>query len=326
MEETIEKILTSGKGILAADESLPTIKKRFEKIGIESTEDSRRAYRQMLLTTPGMEQYISGVILFDETIRQATSDGKPFPKVLEEKGIVTGIKVDLGTVQLPFYQGEKMTQGLDGLRERLGGYYQLGARFSKWRAVITIGDGIPSAYAMEVNSQILALYASLSQEANMVPIVEPEVLMDGNHDSATCEKVTIQMQKTLFEALSKAKVKSEYLLLKSNMVVTGKESQEKRTSDEIAQNTLRALKSAVPLSVPGIVFLSGGLEDEDATTYLAAIVKLAKADQSLWKLTFSYGRALQNAALTIWAGKNENVVAAQTAFLTRAKTNGEATL
>jgi fructose-bisphosphate aldolase class I len=321
MRETVNALFAPNKGILAADESFPSIEKRFTAVGIESNEVSRRAYRQMLFTSPNMNQYISGVILFDETIKQALDDGKPIPQYLIEQGVVPGIKVDLGTIDLSRFEGEKTTQGLDGLRERLQSYYQLGARFSKWRAVFKISQNTPSDWSIETNANDLARFALLSQEANIVPIVEPEVLMEGEHDMGTCEKVTIKVHEVLFKKLSHAKVVNEELILKTNMVLAGSENINKPTAEEMAQATTRALKSGVPTNVGGIVFLSGGLDETQSTKYLNEICKTPDLP---WKITFSFGRALQNSALQTWAGKSENIQSAQNKFLEMASNNSKA--
>lgn len=316
---TVTALLAQGKGILAADESFPTIEKRFKALNIPSTEENRRAYREMLFTTRGLSQFISGTILFDETIRQKAKDGTPFAKVLAEEGIVPGIKVDKGTAALPNFLGEKMTQGLDGLRDRLNEYRELGARFTKWRAVITIGDSIPSQACIHTNAASLALFAALSQEAGLVPIVEPEVLMDGNHTIARCEEVTTATLQSVFSALFHQHATLEHLLLKTNMVLSGKECPEQAGTEEIAQSTLRCFRRTVPAAVPGIVFLSGGQSDQDATVRLNVICKAGGAP---WKLSFSYGRALQAPALNAWKGNSSNVSAGQGALHHRAQCNG----
>jgi len=323
MEETIKTLMANGKGILAADESLPSIKKRFEKIGVESTDQNRRAYRNMLFSTNGVEEFISGVILFDETLRQSSMDEILFPEFLAKKPLIPGIKVDLGTKSLGFFENEKITEGLDGLDKRFAEYFELGARFSKWRAVILIGPNMPSDYALKVNMFTLARYAVLSQEAGIVPIVEPEVLMDGSHSSEVCEEITTKVHQMLFEVLRSAKVKLENLILKTNMIVPGKKSEGKMDSQTVAQMTTRCLKNGVPTNVGGIVFLSGGMSELDATKNLNEINKIEGLP---WRLTFSYGRALQDTALTTWAGRSENVEAAQKQFLKRAKLNSLASM
>jgi fructose-bisphosphate aldolase class I len=319
MESTISVLLAAGKGILAADESSPTIKKRFADINVSSTEDSRRSYREMLFTTRGLGEFISGVILFDETLRQATKDGTLMPEVLAKQGIVPGIKVDKGAVPLANFAAEKITQGLDGLRERLKEYRELGARFTKWRAVMAISDRIPSQACIEANARTLALFAALSQEAGLVPIVEPEVLMDGDHSINRCEEVTTVTLKSVFHALFEHRVVLEQMLLKVGMVLSGKNSSQQAEVPEVAEATVRCLLRFVPAAVPGIVFLSGGQTDKAATQRLNAICGISGAP---WKLSFSFGRALQNPALKIWNGSQDNVAAAQTALHHRAKCNG----
>jgi fructose-bisphosphate aldolase class I len=307
MDDIAKAIVADGKGILAADESTGTIGKRFDSIDVESVEDTRRAYRETLFTTAGAEEAISGVILYDETLRQSAADGRPFAKVLQDKGIIPGIKVDMGAKPLAGSPDEKVTEGLDGLRERCQEYYGLGARFAKWRAVITIaGDKHPSQACISANAHALARYAALCQEASLVPIVEPEVLMDGGHDIERCAAVT------------------EATLLKPNMVLSGTECASQAGVDAVARRTVEVLKRAVPAAVPGIVFLSGGQSDILATEHLDAMNKLGETLP--WKLSFSYGRALQAAALKAWGGKAENVPAAQQAFLHRARANGAAAL
>ncbi len=319
MESTIAALLASGKGILAADESLPTIEKRFKEFEIPSTDESRRDYREMLFTTPGLDEFISGVILFDETLRQKTAAGVLFSDFLTENNIIPGIKVDAGTIGLANFPGEKITEGLDGLRQRLAEYYKLGARFTKWRAVITPGEKIPTRACLEANARVHALFAALSQEAGLVPIVEPEVLMDGAHDIARCEEVTTATLNSVFAALSEHRVVPEQMLLKTGMVLSGKDCAQTAGVVEVAEATVRCLRHAVPAAVPGIVFLSGGQSDKDATERLNAICKVPGLP---WRLTFSYGRALQAPALKIWKGAAANVAAAQTALHHRAKCNG----
>src|SRR6476620_7783966 len=321
LNETAAAIVAEGKGILAADESDGTIKKRFDSIGVESTEENRRAYRDLLFTTEGVEEYISGVILFDETIRQAAADGTPFPKLLESKGVIPGIKVDKGAKPLALAEGETVTEGLDGLRARLDEYRELGARFTKWRGVISIGGGIPSEYCLWTNAHALARYAALSQEAGLVPIVEPEVLMDGGHSIETSFEVTSRTLHAVFTELRDQRVHFEQMLLKPNMVLSGYEASEQASDDEIAEQTLRCFYRHVPAAVPGIVFLSGGQSDEDATARLS---KMNELGPHPWQLSFSYGRALQAPALKAWGGKTENVEAAQQAYYHRAKLNGAA--
>jgi fructose-bisphosphate aldolase class I len=321
LERTARAIVAEGKGILAADESSGTIKKRFDSIGVESTEESRRAYRALLFTTEGVEEYISGVILYDETIRQAAADGTPFPKLLESKGIIPGIKVDKGAKPLALAEGETITEGLDGLRERLQEYHQLGARFTKWRAVISIGKNIPSEYCIWTNAHALARFAALSQEVGLVPIVEPEVLMDGDHTIERSFEVTSHVLHAVFTELRDQRVHPEGVLLKPNMVLSGYESPVQASDEEVAHETIRCFRRHVPAAVPGIVFLSGGQSDEDATRRLNEMNKLGPHP---WELSFSYGRALQAPALKAWGGKEENVEAAQRAYYHRAKMNSAA--
>jgi len=321
LNETAAAIVAEGKGILAADESDGTIKKRFDSIGVESTEENRRAYRDLLFTTEGVEEYISGVILFDETIRQAAADGTPFPKLLESKGVIPGIKVDKGAKPLALAEGETVTEGLDGLRARLDEYRELGARFTKWRGVISIGKGIPSEYCLWTNAHALARYAALSQEAGLVPIVEPEVLMDGDHSIERSFEVTSRTLHAVFTELRDQRVHPEGMLLKPNMVLSGYESSGQASHEQVAEETVRCFKRHVPAAVPGIVFLSGGQSDEDATANLNAINAIGPHP---WQLSFSYGRALQAPALKAWGGKTENVESAQRAYYHRAKMNGAA--
>ena len=299
LEQTARALVAPGKGILAADESDGTIKKRFDTIHVESTEESRRAYRELLFTTPGMEEHISGVILYDETIRQSSAEGTPFPKLLESKGIVPGIKVDTGAKPLALAEGETVTEGLDGLRERLAEYRELGARFAKWRAVITIGKNIPSEYCIWTNAHALARYAALCQEGGLVPIVEPEVLMDGEHTIQRSFEVTSRTLHAVFTELRDQKVHPEGILLKPNMVLPGYESSEQVSDEEIAHETVQCFRRHVPAAVPGIVFLSGGQSEEEATRRLNAINAIGPHP---WKVSFSYGRALQAAALKAWGG------------------------
>src|SRR5579862_7128187 len=322
LNKVAEAMVASGRGILAADESTGTIKKRFDALGVESTPDNRRDYREMLFRTgDAMSKYISGVILYDETIRQAAKDGTPLVKLIEKAGSIPGIKVDKGTKPLPFCPGEVVTEGLDGLRERLIEYRGLGARFAKWRAVIDIGPGIPSYQCISANAHALARYAALCQDEDIVPIVEPEVLMDGDHDIDRCYQITEWTLKTVFEQLYYARVALEGMVLKPNMVVPGKKSGKRASVEEVAEKTVRLLKNCVPAAVPGIAFLSGGQSDEEATAHLDAMNKIGHLP---WRLTFSYGRALQAAALKAWGGKN--VDAGKTAHLHRAKMNGLAAL
>jgi fructose-bisphosphate aldolase, class I len=318
LNKVANAMVAPGKGVLAADESAGTCKKRFDAIGVESTQENRRDYRELLFRSKGMAN-ISGVILFDETIRQKAKDGTPLAKIIEQAGSLPGIKVDKGTKPLPFYPGEVITEGLDGLRERLVEYRGLGAKFCKWRTVIDIGPGIPSYYCIKANADALARYAALCQDKNLVPIVEPEVLMDGDHDTDRCYQVTELALKALFHELYLARVKLEGMVLKPNMVVPGKKSAKQASVDEVAEKTLRVLKECVPAAVPGIAFLSGGQSDLDATARLNAMNRLGDAP---WKLTFSYSRALQAAPQKAWSGKAENVAAAQAAFTHRAAMNG----
>jgi fructose-bisphosphate aldolase class I len=319
--ETVRALVAPGKGILAADESGGTIERRFAAVGIESTEENRRAYRELLLTTAGADQWISGVILFDETIRQRAADGASLPEVLERQGIIPGIKVDQGTKPLALADGEKVTEGLDGLRERLAEYRELGARFAKWRAVIAIGANIPSEYCVWVNAHALARFAALTQEAGLVPIVEPEVLMDGGHPIARAYTVTSGVQHAVFTELRDQRVVFEHMLLKPNMVLSGYDCPVQASIDEVAAATIKCLRHNVPAAGPGIVFLSGGQSEELATAHLNAINRLG--DQP-WQLSFSFGRALQAAALRTWRGVRDNVTAAQSEYLHRARLNGAA--
>jgi fructose-bisphosphate aldolase, class I len=321
LESVAQALVAPGRGILAADESTGTIEKRFKSIDVESTEENRRNYRNLLFTTEGVEEFISGVILYDETIRQSTDDGTPFPQLLTERGIIPGIKVDKGAKDLANAPGEKITEGLDGLRERLEEYRELGARFTKWRAVISIGSGIPSEYCLWTNAHALARFAGLSQEAGLVPIVEPEVLMDGVHTIERSFDVTSRTLHAVFTELRDQRVHFEQMLLKPNMVLSGYDGAEQAGHDEVAEQTLRCFYRHVPAAVPGIVFLSGGQSDEDATANLNAMNASAPHP---WELSFSYGRALQAPALKAWGGDSANVEAAQKAFHRRAKFNSAA--
>jgi fructose-bisphosphate aldolase, class I len=324
LNKVAEAMVAPGRGILAADESSGTIKKRFDAIGVESTADSRRDYRELMFrTTDAMKNHISGVILYDETIRQNAKDGTPLPKLIEQAGSLPGIKVDKGTKPLPFSPNEVITEGLDGLRDRLIEYRNLGAKFAKWRAVIDIADGIPTYGCIMTNAHALARYAALCQEEQIVPIVEPEVLMDGGHDIDACYKITEWVLKTTFEQLYYQRVELEGMVLKPNMAIPGKKSSKKASVEEVAEKTVRVLKACVPGAVPGIAFLSGGQSDEEATAHLDAMNRIGDLP---WKLTFSYGRALQAPVQKTWAGKTENVAAAQRAFAHRARMNGLATL
>jgi len=322
--ETARALVAPGKGILAADESSGTIKTRFDAIGVASTEDNRRDYRELLFRTPGAAQYISGVILYDETIRQKAADGTPLVKVLTDQGVLPGIKVDLGAKPLAGAKGETITEGLDGLRERFAEYGRLGAVFSKWRAVISIGDGIPSRYCIKANAHALARYAALSQEAGIVPIVEPEVLMDGSHSIERCFEVTVTTLREVYLALASQRVRLEGTLLKANMVLSGKSAANRAPADDVARYSVRCYRETVPAAVPGIVFLSGGQSDEEATLNLDAINRHAAEVGAPWQLSFSYGRGLQAAPQKAWSGKKENVAAAQAAYFHRAKVTAAA--
>ena len=321
LESVARSLVAEGKGILAADESSPTIEKRFRSIKLPSTEENRRSYRELLFTTPGFSEFISGVILYDETIRQKAKDGTSFPQVLSGQGTIPGIKVDTGAKSLAGFPGEKVTEGLDGLRERLSAYREMGARFAKWRAVIAIGDGIPTAFCIMANAQALARYAALCQEADLVPIVEPEVLMDGSHTVDRCEEVTTATLSVVFAELLEHRVALEGTLLKPNMVLSGKDCPKQAGPSEVAEATVRCLRRTVPSAVPGIVFLSGGQSPEQATLNLSAMNALGRHP---WELSFSYGRALQEPVLKVWKGDPGNVAAAQRAFYHRARCNGAA--
>src|ERR687886_824844 len=321
LQSTARALVAEGKGILAADESDGTIKKRFDTIGVESTEENRRAYRDMLFTTPGAEEHISGVILFDETIRQSSADGTPFPKLLDDKGIIPGIKVDKGAKPLALAEGETVTEGLDGLRARLEEYRELGARFAKWRATYSIGDGRPSEYCVWTNAHALARYAALSQEAGLVPIVEPEVLMDGGHSLDESSTATGRALQAVYTELHDQRLDLFGTLLKPNMVLSGYDAGDRADVDDVADATLECLYRPVPAAVPGIVFLSGGQTDEDATAHLNAMN--AKGPHP-WELSFSYGRALQAPALKAWGGDGAKAEAGQRAYYHRAKMNGAA--
>lgn len=321
LESIAHKLVADHRGILAADESTSTIEKRFKTIGVENTEENRRAYRDMLFSTPGAAKFISGVIMYDETIRQKHKDGLSFAEGQTKHGVIPGIKVDKGVKELPGSPQEKITEGLDGLRERLAEYHKLGARFAKWRAVIDIAEGIPTAYCIRANAQALARYAALCQVENIVPIVEPEVLMDGAHDIARCREVTSETLRVVFEELANHRVVLEGMLLKPNMVIAGKKSPKQASVEEVARETVKVLKRFVPAAVPGVVFLSGGQSDVVATEHLHAMNAMGPMP---WKLSFSYGRALQEAALKAWAGKEANVGAGQKAFHHRSKCNSAA--
>jgi fructose-bisphosphate aldolase class I len=320
LEDVARQMVAPGKGILAADESSGTIKKRFDSINVESTADSRRDYREMLFrSTDAMKSHISGVILYDETLRQKAKDSTPLAKVIADTGALPGIKVDGGTKPLQFCQGEVVTEGLDGLPGRVKEYVELGAKFAKWRAVIDIGAGIPSYTCINANAHALARYAAICVEGGLVPIVEPEVLMDGAHDIDRCAEVTEWVLKEVYQQLFYARVPLEKTILKPNMVIAGKKSPKQASREEVAEKTLTILKRCVPTAVPGIAFLSGGQSDEDATAHLHL---MNAAGPLPWGLSFSYGRALQAAALKAWSGKSENVAAGQRAFSHRAKMNG----
>jgi fructose-bisphosphate aldolase class I len=325
LHETARELLADNRGILAADESSGTIEKRFDSISLESTEENRRAYRDMLFTTPGLEEFVSGVILYDETIRQSASDGTAFAKLLAEKGIVPGIKVDTGAKPLAGAPGETVTEGLDGLRERLQEYKELGARFAKWRAVITIGDGLPTSYCIHTNAHALGRYAALCQEAGIVPIVEPEVLMDADNDIETCYRATSRTLHAVFHELYHQRIDLEGMLLKPNMVISGKGSPTQASAEEVAEWTIKCFREHVPAGVPGIVFLSGGQSDEQASQNLNAINLLSHSlGPQPWVLSFSYGRALQAPALKAWGGEAANVEAGQSYLALRARNNSAA--
>jgi fructose-bisphosphate aldolase class I len=319
LSKTAAAMVASGKGILAADESAGTCEKRFKSVDVECTEENRRVYRGMLFGTPGVEQFLSGVILFDETARQKANDGAPFPQYLAKKGIIPGIKVDKGLVNIPFTNEEKVTEGLDGLQKRMKEYFDLGCRFAKWRAVITIGEGIPTHTCLYANAHALARYAAICQEASIVPMIEPEVLLDGSHSAERSEEVHEAALRATYAAMAAYNVSIEHLILKTSMCVSGKSASRQAGVDEVAERTVRVLKRTVPAAQPGIVFLSGGQSDEAATAHLNAMA----ATRGLpWPLTFSYSRALQNAPLNTWRGQAANAAAAQKAFHHRAHMNG----
>ena len=322
LENTAQELLAPGQGILAADESDGTIGKRFDAVGIESNEDTRRDYRQMLFTTEGIGEFLSGVILYDETVRQESSEGTPLTKVLTDQGIIPGIKVDESTVAMPLSPNEKYTQGLDGLRGRLEEYVEMGARFAKWRAVITIGDGIPTRRCIDANADALALYAAFCQEAGLVPIVEPEVLIDGEHSIEQCFEASERTLRSTFGALYEQGVELTGTLLKPNMVISGKGAERQAGVEEVARATVECLKRSVPAALPGIVFLSGGQSQLQATAHLNAMNQMY--DDLPWELGFSYARALQEQPMEIWGGESSNVEEAQRAFYHRAKMNGAA--
>jgi len=321
LESIAQAMVAKGKGILAADESMGTIKRRFDSIKIESNDNNRRAYREMLFTTKGVEEAISGVILFDETIRTSASDGTPFAQLLSKKGIMPGIKVDKGPVDIPGFPGEVVTEGLDGLRGRLKEYKELGAKFAKWRAVITIGDGIPTYTCLKANAHALARYAALCQEAVIVPIVEPEVLLDGNHSIERCQDVGEETLRITFAQLAEHRVYLEGMVLKPSMVVSGKDNPRQAGVEEVAERTIRCLKRTVPAAVPGIAFLSGGQSAVSATEHLNAMNRMGPLP---WQVSFSYARALQDPALKAWKGEAANVSEAQKIFYHRAKMNSAA--
>lgn len=324
LERTAKELVAPGKGILAADESLGTIGKRFEAVGIESNEDTRRAYREVLFTTGGIGEFLSGVITFDETIRGKASDGRPLPKILEDQGIIPGIKVDGGAKDMALSPGEKITEGLDGLRERLGEYRELGARFGKWRAVIAIDEGIPTRACIEANAHALARYAALCQEQDIVPIVEPEVLIDGDHTIEQCYEASERTLRATYAQMYEQNVELTGTLLKPNMVISGKEAPRQSGVEEVAKATLEVLLRSVPAAVPGIVFLSGGQSDLQATQHLNAMNRMGDELTLPWEISFSYARALQQQPMEIWKGEPANAEAAQRAFYHRAKMNSAA--
>ena len=319
LKATIGSLLAPGMGILAADESLGTIGRRFDNVGVRSTGESRRAYRELLFMAPGIGEQISGVILFDETIRQSSSDGTPFPRLLEERGAVPGIKVDAGAKPLAVAPGESVTEGLDGLRERLAEYRRLGARFTKWRAVLAVGPGLPSDYCLSVNAHALARFAALSQEAGLVPIVEPEVLAEGDHSLQQSYEATLRTQRAVFAELAAQRVSLEHMLLKPNMVMAGLQHPRRASVEEVAGATIACLRNTVPPAVPGVVFLSGGQAPVEATAHLAA---MNAAGPHPWVLTFSFSRAIQDPVLETWRGDDANIEAAQAVFADRARQNG----
>lgn len=321
LAEIAQQMVANHRGLLAADESTGTIEKRLKAVGVVSTEETRRAYRDLLFSTPGMEEFISGVILYDETIRQKATDGTLFPQFLQKLGVIPGIKVDRGAKPLANSAGEKVTEGLDGLRERFQEYYRLGARFTKWRAVIAIGEDAPTEYCVRVNTQALARYAALAQEAGLTPIVEPEVLMDGAHTIERCAAVTSVVLKAVFDELYAQRIALEGMILKPNMVVSGMQCPQQASVEQVARETLKVLKARVPAAVPGIMFLSGGQSPELATEHLNALNALGA---SPWTLSFSYGRALQAPSLEAWHGQADKVAAGQRAFLLRARCNSAA--
>ena len=318
MTQTAKAMVASGKGLLAADESAGTCKKRFDSVSVECNEENRRAYRELLFTTPGLPDFVSGVILFDETLRQNTKEGVNFAEYLKKNGIIPGIKVDAGAQDMALHPGEKATEGLDKLAARMDEYFKMGARFAKWRAVITIGEGIPTQACLDANAHALARYSAICQAASIVPIVEPEVLLDGTHSAETSEAVHLRTLETLFHELATQDVSLEHVILKASMCVSGKENARQAGVAEVAERTLRVLKRTVPAALPGVVFLSGGQTDENATAHLDAMNRMGAP----WPLTFSYSRALQAVALKAWRGQAGNVAAAQKAFHHRARMNG----
>ena len=320
LKSVAKAIVAKQKGVLAADESNPTIKKRFDSIKVESTEENRRRYREILITTEGIEYYIGGVILFDETLRQSTQDGTPFARLLSSRGIVPGIKVDKGAKALALYPGDKISEGLDGLRDRLVEYKQMGAKFAKWRAVIEINEhNVPTAFSIRANAHVLARYAALCQELDIVPIVEPEVLMDGAHSIERCEVVTSRVLEAVFTELDAHRVLFEGMLLKPNMVIAGMKCAHQESAQQVAEATIRCMARYVPTAVPGIVFLSGGQSAEDATDHLNAMNTMGPHP---WQISFSYGRALQAPVLVAWKGQEGHLAAAQKTFLKRCQLNG----
>ena len=326
LRQTAEAMVKPGEGILAMDESTPTIGKRLKAVGVENTEDNRIAYRTILLNAPGLGEYISGAILYDETIRQSTADGEPFTELMKRQGIMPGIKVDTGAKELALNAGEKVTEGLDGLRERLEEYVGFGAKFCKWRAVITIAEEKPSRACIEANAHALARYAALCQEAGLVPIVEPEVLINGAHTIETSYEVTVETQRQVFEQLYRQAVQLEGMILKPSMVISGTECPQRSGVDQVAEETLRCLQQTVPAAVPGVAFLSGGQDDEQATQHLNAMNQMAAKLSLPWRLTFSYARALQNQVLETWRGDASKAEQASEALLQRAKLNALASV
>ncbi len=319
LEQVAAQIVAPGKGLLAADESTPTIGKRFAAVSVESSPENRRGYRELLLTAPGLAEHISGVILFDETLRQSTSGGVPFAEVLQLAGILPGIKVDRGTTALPGFPGETATAGLDGLRERFAEYRELGARFAKWRAVIRVGAGLPTSFAVRANAHGLARYAALAQEAGLVPVVEPEVLMDGHHSIDRCAEVTEAVLEAVYAELFAHRVHLEGTVLKPNMVISGQDASHRADPRQVAEETLRVMRRRVPAAVPGLVFLSGGQSESEATLHLSLMNRIGDVP---WQLSFSYGRALQQSVLRTWAGRSDRTGPAQRALLHRAHLNG----